>query len=421
MNGWRRTVRVLRVVVLSAAIAAGAGCAPDEEATLDESARELEGELAVPAAPGSGEPFLARSESGELLLTWIEPAETGSAVRFARLDGARWSGPFTVVARDDLFVNWADFPSVAAMADGTLAVHWLQKTAASTYAYEVRIARSADQGRTWSEGVVPHDDGTPTEHGFVSLQPAGAEGELHAVWLDGRNMTQGHHGEDGGEDGGPMTLRWARLSGTGAVLDQAEIDDRTCECCQTGMAMTPDGPLVVYRDRSSDEVRDIASVRRVGSSWSEPQLVHSDGWRIEGCPVNGPRVDAEGTAAAVAWYTGAEERGRVLVAFSDDSGASWNEPVQVDEGSPVGRVDVLLLDPGRAVVTWIERRDDGAEVLTRVVGADGAKGSARRAGITTAARAAGFPRTVRVGERVYFGWNEPGEASRIRVSWMRIE
>lgn len=408
---------LVRIAVLIALMAIAAGCARERVTPADAAEARQAGEIPVPVAAGSAEPFLASSPSGELLMTWIEPADQRrSAVRFARWDGTEWSEPATVVARDDLFVNWADFPSLAVLPDGALAVHWLQKTAPSPYAYEVRIARSADGGTSWGEGLVPHDDGTATEHGFVSLQPAG-DRELHAVWLDGRKMEGSVHGEGDG----PMTLRWARISAAGAVLDEAEIDDRTCECCQTGMTMTPDGPLVVYRDRSLDEVRDIAFVRRVGSSWSEPRLVHADGWRIEGCPVNGPQVDADGNAVAVVWYTGAGESGRVLVAFSRDSGSSWQSPIRADEGSPVGRTDVLLLDPDRAVATWIERRGGAAEVLARVVRADGTLEPARAVGFTSAARAAGFPRTARIGNRVYFAWNEPGEAGRVRLSWMRIE
>ena len=48
----------------------------------------------------------------------------------------------------DWFVNWADVPSVVRLANGTLAGHWLQKSGADTYAYDVRLAYSHDDGKT---------------------------------------------------------------------------------------------------------------------------------------------------------------------------------------------------------------------------------------------------------------------------------
>ena len=62
--------------------------------------------LPSPAGPQSGEPFLATDAAGAVHMTWIEKASDSTvAVRYARLDGAAWSRPSTVVERRDLFVN----------------------------------------------------------------------------------------------------------------------------------------------------------------------------------------------------------------------------------------------------------------------------------------------------------------------------
>ena len=76
-------------------------------------------------------------------MTWIEKTgDSTYAVRYARLDGATWTRPTTVVERRDLFVNWADYPSVIATPSGRLLVHWLQRSSAGRYAYDVRIAQA---------------------------------------------------------------------------------------------------------------------------------------------------------------------------------------------------------------------------------------------------------------------------------------
>ena len=78
------------------------------------------------------------------------------------------------------------------------------------------------------------------------------------------------------------------------------------------------------------------------TGWSGPSIVHADGWRIEGCPVNGPSVAARGAVAVVAWYTAAREEARVWLARSEDGGVTFGDPVRIDEGHPLGRVDVAL-------------------------------------------------------------------------------
>ena len=98
-----------------------------------------------------------------------------------------------------------------------------------------------------------------------------------------------------------------------------------------------------------------------------------DGWRIGGCPTNGPAVAATGHRVAVAWFTAADDRPRVQVAFSTDAGATFAAPLRIDGGQPVGWADAVLLDDGRALVSWLERTGEGTgEIRLRVVGGDSA-------------------------------------------------
>jgi hypothetical protein len=50
----------------------------------------------------------------------------------------------------------------------------------------------------------------------------------------------------------------------------------------------------MFRDRSVDEVRDIAIARRISNAWSASKPVHGDGWQISGCPVNGRTIAVAG-------------------------------------------------------------------------------------------------------------------------------
>lgn len=372
--------------------------------------------LASPAAPGSGEPNLAVGADGSVYLSWLEPDPSeGHALKFAWLSpGAdTWAAPsvpMPVVARDDLVVNWADFPSLLPTRSGKLVAHWLQQGGDGPYAYNVVVAQSDTNGESWSIPHVLHDDGVDAEHGFVSLVETPA-GEVQAIWLDGRNTT-GATPE--------MSLGFTTLGADGAPGATALIDTRICDCCQTSAAWTSTGLAVVYRDRSADEIRDIGIIRHVDGAWTEPARVHADDWMIEGCPVNGPAIAANGANVVVAWFTGAGGVDKVNIAFSSDGGATFGPATVVDDGNPAGRVDVVLDAAGRALVTWLERtEDEAAEVRLRAITPDGKRTAATLVAKTSAARASGFPRMVMTGEDVVLAWTEAGEPSAVHVARAR--
>src|SRR6185436_20698589 len=92
-----------------------------------------------------------------IVLSWIEQSADRATLKYADKTPAGWSEPRPVASGSDWFVNWADVPSVMRFADGTYAPHWLQRSAGSPYAYDVRLSHSTD-GRTWSPSLTPHSD-----------------------------------------------------------------------------------------------------------------------------------------------------------------------------------------------------------------------------------------------------------------------
>jgi hypothetical protein len=372
--------------------------------------------LASPAAPGSGEPNLASGPGGRVYLTWLEPqGDSTHALRVSTLENETWSVPRTIAQRPDFFVNWADFPSIVPLSDRALAAHWLQRSGSAKYAYDVRISQSSDGGATWSEPMVPHRDGTPTEHGFVSLFPF--RDSLGAIWLDGRNFAK-----DSSTKGANMMLLMTAIAPGGIASAERVLDERVCDCCQTSLAVASSGPIVVYRDRSEDEIRDISVVRWTAAGWSPATTVHADNWKIDACPVNGPAIAADGDRVAVAWFTSARDSARVYLAMSTNSGVTFGEPVRIDDGNPVGRVDVEVDDRGGALVSWMEfTAGQQADVRVRRIGAGGERGISSLVARTSGARASGFARMAARGREVIFAWTEAGSPSRIRVARTRLD
>lgn len=368
-------------------------------------------DLGAPAGPGAGEPFLFAEHDG-LLLSWLEPVAgtNQTALRFAVLRAGRCSSPRTIVQRGDLVVNWADFPSVVEDRRGTLFAHWLQTSGASTFASDVRLAISKDGGATWSAPMLLNRDGKKAEHGFVTLVPLANDG-VGAAWLDGRNMVEG-------KEEGDMSLRYAILDPSGNLRSDVQLDARTCECCWTGMALSGGHPVIVYRDRTAEEVRDIAVVRETRNGWSKPAPVHADGWKLTGCPVNGPQADARGSRVAVAWFTGASNQAHAYLAFSDDAGTTLGKPIVIDDGKPLGRVDVVMLDANTAAVTWSEQTPGGVELRARRVTRDGKSGPPVK--VADNVRSTGVARAAAIGSDVYIAWTEQSAGSkRVHVSRVR--
>ncbi|MCY7355831.1 MAG: glycoside hydrolase [Lysobacter sp.] len=309
----------------------------------------------LPSTTGAAQPDLIISPDGRLLLSWIS-AQPGRrhALQFAAYTDTWQSAPKTIAVGQSLFVNWADTPHLAMTADGALWVHWLQKSADKPYAYDVLLSRSINNGLNWIAPVRVHDDGTTTEHGFVSMWPASRD-TLGIAWLDGRNTSGGDHAQAG--HGGAMTLRAATFNSLLQRTQDAELDASTCECCQTDAAMTSKGALVVYRDRTTEEIRDIFTTRSDGQAWSAPKAVHSDNWTMPACPVNGPSLAAQGGNAYVAWYTAAGNTPTLRIARSNDAGDTFSKPVDVQRGNEVqGRVDVAF-DGLQVWVVWLNESD----------------------------------------------------------------
>jgi hypothetical protein len=368
--------------------------------------------LAAPATGNASLPQMSVSSKGALL-SWVERAGDLATLKFAERTAVGWTEARTVASGRDWFVNWADVPSVMRLPSGTLVAHWLQKSGPDTYAYDVRLSYSKDDGKTWSASFIPHHDGTKTEHGFASLFPLG-DG-LGAVWLDGRNMkSAAGHDEHGG--GGVMTVHFGQFDKDFKQIAESVVDARVCECCPTAATVTSDGVIAAFRDRSAAEIRDIYTSRLVNGKWSEPAALHADNWKIAACPVNGPALSASGRNVAASWFTVKGEQGQAFVAFSADAGKTYGAPIRIDDGGSLGRVDVALVPDGSAAIaTWIEFADQRSQFRARRIDRNGTRSAPVTIAGLAAGRASGYPRMALSGRELVFAWTESAAGSAMVV------
>lgn len=375
-----------------------------------------------PTDIGSRYPNLYQDSDGLIYMSWLTGIEENIyALQYTTLKDRRWTMPVTVRVATNFFVNWADFPSVVGKDGTAVAAHWLRKVEGGTYAYHVDIAFPEADGRDWSSVITAHLDDTPTEHGFVSLEPI-SEDRVLAIWLDGRHTDgRGHHEYEDMDKA--MTLRSAEISAAGEVIRKRVIDDAVCDCCQTDLVPVEDGFIAVYRNRTDDEIRDIyiSKYSLETGEWSEPRAVWNDGWEIRACPVNGPRVIADGDNVAVAWYTAADDESRVLLALSADGGETFNEPILIASENTVGRADLLFGAEGSVYVSWMNRANELGNILIREVRADGELGEPIRAGVTSSSRSSGFPRIKLDGDEIFVAWTQTEPQLRIRTARIPVQ
>ena len=337
--------------------------------------------LNLSAAGNSAQPsVVADAKRGQFVLSWQSKDAAGcSALKLAAFKpdagvGAISPGAINQAGKGcDWFVNWADFPAVAIADNGDWLTYWLQKSGEGTYAYDIKMVRSLDQGRSWQAPFSPHLDNTQTEHGFVSLAPVGAD-KMLAVWLDGRNTastkpepanTHAQHQGTEHAHADVMTLRSAVIGRAGDISQELEIDTSVCSCCSTDLARTAAGKhpkhALVFRDRSDAEIRDIGLAHYQSGKWERQGMVHADNWKIAGCPVNGPALANSGDHTLVVWAT---MQGEALSVRARTLASKTGEFLNLATGAGVlGRVDAAPWGKSNWLVSWLGADKSGHATL----------------------------------------------------------
>lgn len=363
----------------------------------------------IPFSPiGSAYPNICETDRGFMMI-WYEGDKH---IVMSEFTGEKWTPKDTVVSSERFFKNWADLPQIFHIGNDTFALSWLEMSGERTYDYDVKVAMSVDRGKTWSGPVIPHRDGVKGEHGFVSFFKY--LGETGLIWLDSRAMVL----SDVSLSSGGMRLYASTINPNGNLGPEIMLDDMVCECCPTSAVNTIEGPLIAYRDRSMDEVRNIQLAFVNGTRLQYP--INEDGWVIPGCPVNGPKMAVNGDKVAIAWYTAPNNEPKVNMAFSKDGGISFGNPIQIDNGYAIGRVDVLWLDKESVIVSWLEEKSDNGELILKSLNAENGSISFQTSFPINSGRGSGYPKLAKTDDRVFITWTKTGKESGIQSEWIPV-
>jgi len=355
------------------------------------------------------------SNNGSLALTWISSdKDMNASLIFRQFKNKQWTNSQTLAIGSDWFINWADFPTHAINGDRVLT-SYLKKSASGTYTYDVFLNLQKLYGEKIKEDFILNTDGFKAEHGFVSIAEGNNEG-FFITWLDGRNTVEkelnGNHK--------PMTIRFAEITTAGDIVNEIELDSSVCDCCQTSITNTDKGPIVVYRDRSDKEIRDIYVTRNIDDGWETPVPVYNDEWEIYGCPVNGPKVVSNSNNLAVSWFTVADGKPSVNLSFSESYGSSFSNPIKINDYTAIGRVDVAFLNDNEVLVSYMEVDDVGTYLRLKKVSIDGTVSKPITISKIDSGRNTGVPQLEILDNEIFIVWtvfeNDNNQLKTVKLS-----
>jgi hypothetical protein len=371
-----------------------AGCASTNSHPLT---AEFVREIWSPARTGSFSPRVTAMQDGSTVLTWLEPEnERTAALRYSFWRGGNWSAPATIVTAP-FSRHPSEAPGVIALSKTNFIAYWSQKPPNEkirTQEVDVYFAVSTDEGIHWTAPALANIAGTGEESSYPSAAPVDAN---HAalVWLDGANWKKQKR----------VSLMSRVVQSDGSTTEATVIDPDTCTCCPTSMVQTSSGLLAAYRGHTPENIRDISLLHNVQGRWSQPRIVHADNWHFQGCPVNGPNLDVNGTTTALIWFSAPQDQPEVKVAFSDNGNSNFGAPIRIDEGNVIGRAQVVLLPERTALAFWVENKSGTTRLLGRRVHDSGTLEPsfevARGVGL-------GYPHTVRLAKGAAVTWADEG-------------
>lgn len=360
-------------------------------------------------------PNLLSTDDGRLFLSYIEMDQESLDVLYVAeyLDGS-FKNRKKVSSGSDWFVNWADFPVMAAFKNKrSYAISWLQKSAAGTYDYDIHISISTDDMQSWQPSFILHQDSIAAEHGFLSLS---SEGDyISAAWLDGRNtkLPDGAYGS--------MTLRNALIDIHGHVLESTQLDDRVCDCCQIDMAIDGSDRYIVYGDRSMLEYRDNMLKVYQHGIWQENIPLDTVHWKIAGCPVNGPAIALDQQLIATASYTQIDDAGAVWLTTRNKTELKEIHRLLLNEGNTLGRIDILSLHDQRFFITWLEEYNEEMYVYSAIYHTADQSIKKQRLFPINSSRKSGFPRIAVHADGVMLSYTHVvNEAYQVKTVWIPI-
>ena len=376
-----------------AALAAVSGCSRGPAQPPAAPAADAPIALEVPGRTSLGPSIAALGTLTAVVWTASTDAVSDIYIAISRDSGATFSAPARVNDLDGDARASGEQPARIAIGHGPV-IHVVWPTRQDGIS-QIRYASSSDLGRTFSKAVTVAGEKLSGARGWESLA-LGWDGGVHLAWLDGRNAAprpnHAHHGSHANPgaktDSAPrQDVFHAAWKGAAAPAER-QVAANVCFCCKTAIATSGEKVYVAYRHIFPDSIRDIAVARSIdnGVTFEAPTRLSDDGWKIAGCPDDGPAMAADSHGGLhIAWPTFVEgETPRKGIFFASMAeGQAFTPRLRLDSGqADAAHPQIAADDHGASAVVWDEhaagarrivlrRIDKGAAAAPEVFAADG--------------------------------------------------
>jgi Neuraminidase (sialidase) len=300
-------------------------------------------------------PLLWQTSKGDIMLSWTEKDEKGVTsfcLAVSKDKGKTFSEKQVIYAGTGVGNSRLMRAKVLQKKDGSLVAVFSNRMDAPPpsadkqgdkkggrggRSLDIVYCESKDNGATWtSPKSVDADPTKGIVKGFFDAIVLPND-EIAVVYLKDVANSQKHEERD---------LRLV-LSKNGVFQPEKVIDPVVCDCCNINFLVDAKGALNVYYRDNNDDIRDIAKMTSTdnGATFSKPEIVHNDGWKINGCPHSGAVSSSYNKSTLVAWYSGAEtESGIRLVTGKGKKLFVVNDPSAKNPS--------LMADAQTAVMMW---------------------------------------------------------------------
>lgn len=252
-------------------------------------------------------PLLTQTPKGEILLSWTEKDDQGLVsfcLAFSKDKGKTFGDKKVIFTSKGIGNSRLMRAKVLTKKDGSLVALFTNRSELPAGApsggrrtSDLVYCVSKDAGTTWTKPQNVDSDPAKAMRGFFDAIVLPND-EIAVFYLkDVANSTK-HEERD---------LRMV-LSKNGVFQPEKLIDPVVCDCCNINLLVDANGALHVYYRDNNDDIRDIAEIISTdnGATFSKPQIIHKDGWKINGCPHSGAISSTYGKGALIAWFSGAE-------------------------------------------------------------------------------------------------------------------
>jgi hypothetical protein len=342
----------------------------------------------------SGGAYFTKDNSGNTVLCWTAGPKGNAQLYYAFYNSEKGilEEPIVVTPSQGTGVHEESMNKVAFRKDGTVIAVYERKhpTEKNKYAGSILYTQSFDGGKSWTQEKFLHTDTIrENSRSFFDIATL-ADGEIGAVWLDGRLKT--------GADG--TSLFFSKTNGRNGFQSDKLIGETVCQCCRTDIYTDLNGNVhVVYRDIESSikgQVRDFAHVVSSdnGNIFSKPKIISQDNWIVDGCPHTGASLAGDQNKIEVVWFTAGGTPG-LYRTVSTDQGKTFQPRQLVSQEalhpqiSSLGDLSIIVWDgtkphnmqshsdhhdasTGKAGITLsLERPSDNGNRISKVVDEEG--------------------------------------------------